>query len=76
MPPMEREDLAELCLAGIQPGEVRILDRLAMLGHTGMLRWLVARGASLADAGPPALCEAANAGKAENVALLQQAVSR
>lgn len=73
---MEREDLAELCLAGgIQPGEARILDRLAMLGHTRMLRWLVARGASVADEGPLALCEAANAGQAEAAAyLLQQGV--
>lgn len=72
---MEREDLAELCLAGIQPGEARILDRLAMLGHTGMLRWLVARGTSIAEEGPQALCEAANAGQAEAAAyLLQQGV--
>jgi ankyrin repeat protein len=66
-------DLAEACCRGdVTPATTPVLAVAARGGSVAMLAWLLDRGADLAGEGVLALCEAANAGKADACALLLQ----
>lgn len=63
--------LADLCTrSGASAADPQALVTAARTGDTGTIRWLLDHGADLAATGGEALCEAANAGKHDAVALL------
>lgn len=66
-----RIDLAEVCVRhGASLTQSGGLVVAARAGHLAMVRWLLAQCAELAQHGPEALCEAANAARADVVAFL------